>query len=156
MENYYNEKQFVSDLSGLIEIKSVKGNCGDVTEKYPLGEGIGHALEYTAAVAEKYGLKTVNLDNKCCYVEAGKGERLIGVLVHADTVDVDSQWTYEPFKLTETEDKIYGRGVSDNKGAVILMIHVLKYLSDNGFLNDKRVRLIVGGDEENGGWDGMK
>ena len=42
MENYYNEKQFVSDLSGLIEIKSVKGNCGDVTEKYPLGEGTPH------------------------------------------------------------------------------------------------------------------
>ena len=35
-------------------------------------------------------------------------------------------WTYEPFKLTETDDgKLYGRGSTDDKGPVLAWINVL-------------------------------
>lgn len=152
----FDEKSFLEDLSGLIEIKSVKGSCGEVNEKYPLGEGIGKALEYMASLGEKYGFKIKNLDNKCVYTEAGSGNKLIGILVHADTVDADKKWTYNPFKLTCDNGKIYGRGVADDKGAAVLLLHVMKYLKDNELLKDKRVRLIIGGDEESGDWECMK
>lgn len=152
----FDEKSFISDLSGMIEIKSVKGDCGAVNEKYPLGEGIGKALEYIEDLGKKYGFTTKNLDNKCVYIEAGEGEKLLGILVHADTVGVDDKWTYDPFKLTLENDILYGRGVADNKGSAILMLHVMKYLKENNLIKGKRVRLIVGGDEEAGEWECIK
>lgn len=146
----------LSDLAGLIAIKSVKGSCGEVNDKYPLGKGIGEAISYTLSIGEKMGFKTVNLDNTCGYVEAGRGDKLLGILVHVDTVEADGKWDYEPYKLTVTDDKIYGRGVADNKGAAILVLHCMKYLNDNNLLNNKRVRLIIGGDEEAGEWECIK
>lgn len=156
MTENFDINAIFSDLSGLISIKSVKGNCGEVNEEYPLGKGIGEAISYTLKVGEKFGFKTVNLDNTCGYIEAGSGEKLLGILVHVDTVEADGKWDYEPFKLTVTDDKIYGRGVADNKGAAILVLHAMKYLSDNNLLEGKRVRLIVGGDEEAGEWECIK
>lgn len=156
MKMEFNEKQIISHLSRLIEIKSVKGDCGEVSEKYPLGKGIGEALEYVESLGKEMGFKTKNLDNKCVCVEMGEGEKLLGILVHTDTVNVDDKWTYEPFKLTQVGDKLYGRGVVDNKGSVILMLHAMKYLMDNNLIGDKRVRLIVGGDEESGDWECIK
>ena len=38
MCNFFDEESILKDLSGLIAIKSVKGDCGEVTEKYPLGK----------------------------------------------------------------------------------------------------------------------
>ena len=152
MNNYFDEEKFLKELYGLIAIKSVRGNCGEVTEDYPLGKGIGEALSYILALGREYGMKTVNLDNYCGYIEVGSGKRLLGILVHADTVDAGSDWTHEPFKLTREGDKIYGRGVVDNKGAAIVTLHAMKYLTDNGLIGDKRVRLIIGGDEESGEW----
>ena len=149
----FDEKSFLSDLSGLIEIKSVKGDCGEVNSEYPLGKGIGEALEYMVDLGNKYGFKTKNLDNKCIYIEAGEGEKLVGILVHADTVGVDNKWTYEPFKLTVDNGRIYGRGVVDNKGSAVMLLHAMKYLKDNDLIRGKRVRLIVGGDEEAGDWE---
>src|SRR5687768_10352495 len=38
---------------------------------------------------------------------------------HTDTVPVDGQeWTSDPFRLTEREGKLFGRGTSDMKGFV--------------------------------------
>jgi len=38
---------------------------------------------------------------------------------HTDTVPVDGQvWTSDPFRLTERDDRLYGRGTSDMKGYV--------------------------------------
>ncbi len=54
---------------------------------------------------------------------------------HIDTVPVDdpAQWTVEPFAGTVKDDKIYGRGASDMKGAVAAMAcAVAKYADDCG------------------------
>ncbi|MGN1405521.1 MAG: Sapep family Mn(2+)-dependent dipeptidase, partial [Erysipelotrichaceae bacterium] len=45
---------------------------------------------------------------------------------------------------------VYGRGVTDDKGAVIASLYAIKYLLDTGYKFKKRVRLIVGCNEESG------
>ena len=147
---------FIGDLGHLIAIKSVKGNCGEISDEYPLGKGIADALKYLLSLGEKFGMKTKNLDNCCGYIEIGEGEKLLGILVHADTVDAGDNWTHAPFMLTLDGDKIYGRGIADDKGGALITLYAMKYLKENNLIKDKRVRLIIGGDEESGEWECIK
>ena len=52
--------------------------------------------------------------------------------------------------LTEKDGKLYGRGVSDDKGAAICSMYALKYLLDTGYTFKKRFRLLLGCNEETG------
>ena len=46
MKQYpWEEAQFINDLKGLLKIRSVNGDCGPVSERAPLGQGIYDAIE---------------------------------------------------------------------------------------------------------------
>ena len=45
---------------------------------------------------------------------------------------------------------MYGRGVEDDKGPLVSSLYALKLLKDNHVKLNKRVRLIMGCDEESG------
>lgn len=64
----------------------------------------------------------------------GDGERVILYGSHIDTVGIGSMnaWEFEPFEGKIENDKIFGRGASDNKSAIACMIyaiHILKKLN---------------------------
>lgn len=157
--NHYplDEKAMMADLRGLMQIHTINHDCGPVTDKMPLGEGVYRALEYVLALGEKMGFRTKMLDGYSGWIEAGQGEKMIAVLCHVDTVPVEQEgWEADPFDATLLDGKVYGRGICDDKGPTILSLYALKALVDAGKLQDKRVRLIVGGDEESGAWVCMK
>ena len=80
----------------------------------------------------------------------GEGEEIVGIAGHLDIVPVGGDWTYDPFKLTREGDYIYGRGTTDDKGPVIEALYAMKLLRDSGVKLNKRVRLIMGCNEETG------
>lgn len=132
----------------LIQIKSVKTPPeGDM----PFGKGIQDALEYTLALGDALGFKTKNVGNHAGYIEFGEGKEMVGILCHVDVVPEGDQWTYGPYSGTIADDKIYGRGAIDDKGPAIASLYAMKALMDLGVQPKKRVRLILGTDEENGG-----
>jgi succinyl-diaminopimelate desuccinylase len=45
---------------------------------------------------------------------------------------------------------MYGRGTSDDKGPLIAALYACKLLKDNGLVDNYRIRLVAGGDEERG------
>ena len=49
------------------------------------------------------------------------------------------------------EDRIYGRGTTDDKGPTVAVLYAMKDLMEKGNLQ-KRIRLILGQTEENGEW----
>ena len=61
-----------------------------------------------------------------------------------------SLWTYPPYSATEVDGKIFGRGVIDDKGPTALVLYALKELKDNGFTPSRKIKVIVGCDEESG------
>lgn len=152
----FNKQEFLKDLSDLIAINSINGNCGAVTEKAPLGEGINTAIEAFLSIGKRFGFRTKNLDGYCGYIEMGKGEEMLGIIVHTDTVETGDGWTYPALECTIKEDGVYGRGVIDNKGPALLALYCMKAISDSGTKLNKRVRLIIGGDEEAGSWKCMQ
>lgn len=148
-----DQKAFLADLQGILCIKSVTGDCGPVTEQAPLGQGVYDALNYMLTLGEKAGFRTKMLDGKCAWIEAGEGEEMLAVLAHMDTVGVEDGWIAPPFDGTVIDGKVYGRGVSDDKGPALIAFYAMKELH-KGF--KKRVRLILGGDEEGGAWRCME
>lgn len=156
MKLTFDKEAFLGDLKNLISIKSIGGDAGAITEKAPLGEGIYNAIEAFLEIGRRFGFKTKNLDGYCGYIEMGQGDELLGIIVHTDTVATGGGWNYPPLQCTVTEDGVYGRGVIDNKGPALLALYCMKAVADSGMELSKRVRLIIGGDEENGKWKCME
>ena len=152
----FNEEAFIEDLKNLIKINSINGNCGERTENFPLGKGVNDAIEYYLDLGKKFGFKTKNIDNCCGYIEMGEGKDMLGIIVHADTVDTGIGWDSDPLECVFKDGKLYGRGVSDDKGPALLALYCMKAITDNEIKLNKRVRLIIGGDEESGVWEGIK
>ncbi|MCI8649641.1 MAG: M20 family metallopeptidase [Anaerotruncus sp.] len=158
MKQYpFAEEQFLQDLRGLLQIRSVNGDNGPVTPEAPLGEGVYKALDYMLTLGKKFGFRTKMLDGYCGWIEMGEGEHMVGVLAHVDTVTVNPEgWLAEPFDGTIIDGKLYGRGTSDDKGPAMLALYAMKEIADSGIKPDKRIRLILGGDEEAGDWQCMR
>ena len=96
------------------------------------------------------GFKTTNLDNYAGFGEVGNGDTLIGILGHLDIVPCGEGWNTNPLQLTEKDGILYGRGTSDDKGPVVAAMYAIKILLDQNIELNKRIRLIVGSNEENG------
>ena len=134
-----------NDLKELVSYKSVL--CDD---ELPFGSENRKVLDASLKIMDRLGFKTKNLDYYCGYGEVGQGDKLVGIAAHLDVVPVSDGWNSDPFVLTEKDGKLYGRGVSDDKGAAVASMYALKYLIDEKYPFKKRVRLILGCNEENG------
>lgn len=138
--------KIINSTCEVINIPSVfNDNDGSKT---PFGKYTVEALNYVLGLGKSFGFKTKNIDNKCGYIEFGEGEKLLGIIGHLDVVPADEDWTFKPFNATIANNSIYGRGAIDDKGPVIAALYAMKAVSDNYKL-DKRVRLILGLNEEN-------
>jgi len=145
--NTYIDKMkdgIVNSTCEIINIPSVfNGNDGT-----PFGIHTVEALNYMLYLGKSFGFKTKNIDNKCGYIEFGEGDKLLGIIAHLDVVPAENDWTYSPFNATIDNGNIYGRGTIDDKGPSIAALYAMKAVADNYTL-DKRVRLILGLNEEN-------
>ncbi|HEY9628289.1 MAG TPA: M20/M25/M40 family metallo-hydrolase [Coleofasciculaceae cyanobacterium] len=92
-----------------------------------------------------------------CHHQAATATKTIWLQSHLDTAPVGdrSQWQYDPFAGTIVDDRIYGRGVADSKGAIALFIYLAKALKDSPQFNGS---LFLGFDaqEESGNFSGIR
>ncbi len=150
------EEQFFSDLRGLLRIRSIS-RTEPITPQAPLGQGVYDALEYMLALGRSFGFRTKNLDGYAGWIEMGDGEQMVGIVAHLDTVPVEEEgWIAPPFDGTILDGKLYGRGTGDDKGPAMLALYAMKAVADSGIRLKKRVRLILGCDEEQGDWQCMR
>lgn len=142
-----NQDQLISNMQDLLRIDSVlieNPNSKDA----PFGEGIRKSLDFLLELGKKYGFKTKNINNVAGHIEYGDGEEIIGILCHVDVVPALGKWKHPPFSATIEDDKIYARGAIDDKGPAICSLFALKILKDLNYKPNKRIRLIIGTDEE--------
>jgi len=118
----------------------------------PLGKGVADALEYIARKAEEDGFKVDRCDGYVTEITYGEGKETIAMVTHADVVPVGdlTKWNKPPFSKYKDQDYIYGRGSQDDKGPTIVSYYVLKYLKEIGYRPNRKIMLIVGGNEETG------
>lgn len=141
------QDEIFQGIQGAIQINSV---AGEPEEGAPYGPGPKKALEYALSLGEKMGFTAVNVDNQVGYLEYGQGEEMVMVLGHVDVVPVGDDWTYPPFSGKIHDHRMYGRGVSDDKGATIGAIYGLRAIRDLRIPIDRRIRVMFGTNEETG------
>ena len=138
-------------IKKLVAIPSVTGAAPEPGKPY--GPYVYEALETALAFCEELGFRT-KLDDEGYYgyAEIGAGEELMGILVHLDVVPPGSGWTHDPYGCEIAEGKLFGRGVVDDKGPAVAVIYAMKDILDSELMLDKRVRLILASQEEDGPW----
>ena len=144
-----HKEDLLKDLFELLSVRSILG--ADITEETPFGSGPREALDLILSFGERDGYKTKLVENKAGHIEVGQGEELFGILGHVDVVPVvEADWTSHPFKPEIRDGKIFARGSLDDKGPTMAAYYAVKLLDKLGVKWNKRVRVIVGSDEETG------
>jgi succinyl-diaminopimelate desuccinylase len=145
------EEELVEELRELVQIESVLEE-EKATADVPFGPGPLAALKFMLKKGSEENMKVKNVDNMAGHIEMGQGEELLGILCHVDVVPAGNPaaWTYPPFKGEIVDGKLYARGAIDDKGPTMAAWLAMKLVKDAGVQLNKRVRLIVGADEESG------
>lgn len=138
----------LADTKAFIAIPSVKDMSTADAVTAPFGTNVQAALDWMIAKVEADGHAYKNVDNHAMHIEYGTGDELIGILGHLDVVPEGEGWTYAPFGGEIADGKMYGRGTSDDKGPIIATYYAIQALLDAGVTFNKRVRVIIGCDEE--------
>ncbi len=135
------KEEILSDLAKIIEIPSVASRGRQEVER---------ALEFVLSRGKEFGLTTENFDNLAGHIKLGNSGKTCGIATHLDVVDGGENWSYDPFTLTRANDRLYGRGVADDKGAAIITLYCLRALKDEGIVGKNTICAIFGTDEETG------
>ena len=154
MEQYFDEI-----VDSTVEILKFDSSLQPPEEGYPFGKEAADCLAYFLSLAEKMGFETHNYDNYVGEVVFGEGKEF-AILAHLDVVPAGSGWKYPPFEGVINDDvseggvagkKIWGRGAMDDKTPAVVCLYALKALKDEGFPMHRKIKLIVGCNEE-AGW----
>jgi len=86
-----------------------------------------------------------------------KTAKPILVMAHIDVVEaLPSDWSLDPFKLTEKDGFFYGRGTSDVKGGATTLVEALLRMKREGFKPKRTLILaLTAGEEGGGGYNAM-
>ena len=108
-------------LSKLIQIPSVSGD-----EK--------KLIEFLADQFKREGADEVRIDGFGNIIaRLGNSGPVIAIDAHIDTVDIGQKenWRFDPFSGKIEDDKVWGRGTSDQKAGMASMITALKILKES-------------------------
>lgn len=95
---------------------------------------------------------TVDLADHVLAQREGNGTRLL-LMGHLDTVFPPDS----PFqRFSRDGDTMYGPGVSDMKGGLVIMLYALKALAETGDLEGKAITVLLNSDEEMGSLSSRK
>lgn len=150
------EKIIDNIIQSVSEIVKYDSSLAPAEENAPFGLGARQSLDYFLKLAASFGFETRDYDGYAGEVVFGDGEEF-AILAHLDVVPAGGGWTHEPFggEIDEENKKIWGRGTMDDKGPAIIALYAMHALKEQGFTPSKKIKLIVGCNEE-AGWKCIK
>lgn len=137
----------IRDTQQFVQIKSVWEE-ESAKEGAPFGEGVEKALSFMLHKGETEGFTSKNLEGYAGHLEMGQGEELVGILCHVDVVPEGDGWTTPAYSADIRDGKIFARGAIDDKGPTMAAYYAMKIVKELGLPLSKRVRMIIGTDEE--------
>jgi succinyl-diaminopimelate desuccinylase len=142
--------QMIEDLSNLIKINSELTTFDPNRKGAPFGEGCSEALNLMLDFGARDGFDTVNLEGYAGHISYGSQNEYVAMIGHLDVVPAGNDWTHPPYGAEIHDGKMYGRGTEDDKGPSIAAYYALKILKELDVPLSKRIKLILGNDEETG------
>ncbi len=137
----FTDSEKVQILEDLVTIKSVNNHELQV-------------CEYLKDLLSQHGIESkiikINDTRANLVAEIGTEGPVLGVSGHMDVVSEGdiNKWTYDPFKLTEVDGKLYGRGSADMKSGLAALVLSMIDIHDQNLLEYGRIRLLATAGEE--------
>lgn len=141
------KEDIIKSTQEIIRIKSIEEKP---LPGMPFGKGPYDALVCALDLGAEMGFETKNMEGYAGWIEFGQGEETLGILAHVDVVPEGTGWTYPPYGAEIHDNKIWGRGTLDDKGPAIAALYAMKAIKDSGLNLNKKVRMILGANEETG------
>ena len=135
IENH--REKIINDLLELVRIPSVS----DTPE-------CDKMLDYVCDIYEKNDFETEKYED---YALAfyGNGEKSIGLYAHGDVVPAADDWIHSSaFEPIISDGIAYGRGISDNKAAIVASLYALKMINELNIPIKSRLVCFTGANEE--------
>lgn len=152
------QKYFDNIVQSTVDILKFDSSLKEADGDYPFGKETADCLHFFLNLAAEMGFETHNYDNYVGEVVFGEGKDF-AILAHLDVVPAGNGWKYPPFGGVINDDvsdggvegmKIWGRGAMDDKGPAVVCLYCLKALKDKGIIPNRKIKLIVGCNEECG------
>jgi len=145
------ETALIRDLDEIVKIPSILDPATQ-TSKTPFGVDMVRALAKMEALAARDGFRYGRVDNMVTWIEYGPADatETVAILTHIDVVPAGEGWLRDPFKPEILDGLYFGRGAADMKADLMSAYYAMKFLSDQHIVVTKKIRLIIGTDEENG------
>ena len=145
-------EEMMETVQKWVRIPSVKG---EPAPGAPFGGEIRRALDAAMEDCSAFGLRTQIFDGYAGHADLGEGDTrdALAILAHLDVVPVGDGWQREPFGAQREDGKIFGRGTGDDKGPAVAALYALRAVKEAGVPLRRKVRLILGCDEECGSSD---
>ncbi len=148
-------------LAESLTFQTVSSNLGKPGGGEPFEGFIAFLKDTYPLVHEAMIVERVS-DYSLLYRWAGEDEDAPGLLLlaHYDVVPVipgtEPQWRHPPYAGVVEDGRVWGRGASDDKDAVITLLAVAEAMLAEGYVPTRDVFFAFGHDEEIGGPDGAK
>ena len=140
------DNQLFNLTKDLISFKSIspsQAKCIDYIEKYLKNLGFittRHDKNDTANLIASFG------NTSPIFAYAGH----IDVVPTGDT----NKWKFDPFTLTCSDTKLYGRGIADMKGSIAAFLYAVSKLINEAKIINGTIMLLITSDEEATATDG--
>lgn len=154
-----NEPKAVEHLSKAITYKTISYQERDKFAFAEFDKFISFLEETYPSVHDQLELEKIN-DYALVYKWKGSvsSKNPIGLTSHYDVVPVlegtEENWEQPAFSGAVVNDKIWGRGILDDKVGVIGILEAVEFLLNDGFKPARDVYIMFGFDEEIGGDEG--
>jgi acetylornithine deacetylase/succinyl-diaminopimelate desuccinylase-like protein len=147
-----NHAALVNDLAELVAVPSISTDGEHQKE-------VGQSAALTCEQMRRAGLQNVGVlqcgdSNPYAYGEwlGAPGKPTVFLYAHHDVQPINfvEEWKSEPWKLTQRDGRLFGRGAADDKGAITTQLGaVAAFLKTRGGL-PVNVKMLVEGEEEVG------
>src|SRR5690348_6315957 len=145
-----HERDVLDLLERLVAEESVEGSraigrCLDV---------IADRLDAAAETVERLHFEGVPA--LVARIGTGDPSRRLTFSGHVDVVPASGGWRSPPFRLTERDGRLHGRGTCDMKAGVAATVEAVRVVAELGLLADVAIELALTGDEEVGSERGTR
>jgi acetylornithine deacetylase/succinyl-diaminopimelate desuccinylase-like protein len=127
-----DKEKLIHWLQALVRIPSITGKEKAISK-------------YVSQELQKMGYRPQIKENNI-FFEIGDGPKSLLLNAHLDTVDVGGEWKHEPFDAVTEKGKIFGRGVSDDKGNIAAMLEIARLARERN-INGRLIFTFTTGEE---------
>lgn len=151
-----NQEQLDTAIESLADFVAIPSVSNPDNQDYSI-EALQAAADFASERLREmdFNVRQVSIEGSAPYVLAEKivdsSKPTILCYAHYDVQPVDrSQWSTDPFILTEKDGRLYGRGSSDDKGGVMAIITALNSYQNNCGSLPCNIKILFEGEEEYG------